>query len=156
MAPANSKTGARNFWINFQLAAWAEQDSRGRGFDSSAGFVLPNGALLSPDAAWISHSRLDSISPLDEDTFFHLCPDFVIELKSPSDRLRVLRGKMDQWIANGTQLGWLIDPDTRSVEVYRPGSAPELVVDPPSVAGEGPVAGFVLPLGQRLWEPLKR
>lgn len=156
MAPANSKTGARNFWINFQLASWAEQDGRGRGFDSSAGFVLPNGALLSPDAAWITHLRLDSINPLDQDTFFHLCPDFVIELKSPSDRLAVLRRKMDQWISNGAQLAWLLDPATRSVEVYRPGSSPEIFVDPPSVAGEGPAAGFVLTLGQRLWEPLVR
>jgi len=156
MAPANSKTGARNSWINLQLGAWAEREGRGRVFDSSAGFVLPSGALLSPDAAWIAHERIDAIDPANQDSFLRLCPDFLIELRSPSDRLAPLREKMKEWIGNGAQLGWLIDPETRSVEIYRPGRAPEILVDPPSVAGVGPVAGFVLPLGQRLWEPFVR
>ncbi len=156
MAPANSKTGARNSWINLQLGAWAEREGRGRVFDSSAGFVLPSGALLSPDAAWIAHERIDAIDPANQDSFLRLCPDFLIELRSPSDRLAPLREKMKEWIGNGAQLGWLIDPETRSVEIYRPGRAPEILVDPPSVAGEGPVVGFVLPLGRRLWEPFVR
>jgi len=156
MAPASLKTGARNARIVQQLANWAEGDGRGFVFDSSAGFVLPSGALLSPDAAWIPHPRLDAIDPASQDKFPRLCPDFVIELRSPSDRLAPLREKMKEWIGNGAQLGWLIDPETRSVEIYRPGRAQEILLDPPSVAGEDPVAGFVLLLGQRLWEPFVR
>ena len=156
MAPASLKTGARNARIVQQLANWAEGDGRGFVFDSSAGFVLPNGALLSPDAAWIAHPRIDAIDASNQDSFLRLCPDFVIELRSPSDRLGDLRKKMNEWIDNGAQLGWLIDPETRSVEVYCSGRVPEILVDPPSVAGVGPVAGFVLPLGQRLWEPFVR
>ena len=156
MAAASTKTGARNARIVRQLDAWAEEDGRGCVVDSSAGFVLPNGALLSPDAAWIAQERIASVDSSNPEIFLRICPDFVIELRSPSDRLADLRKKMNEWIDNGAQLGWLIDPETRSVEIYRSGRAPEILVDPPSVAGEDPVAGFVLPLGQRLWEPFVR
>jgi Uma2 family endonuclease len=156
MAPANTKTGVRNARIVSQLDVWAEQDGRGYVADSSSGFVLPSGAILSPDAAWIANECIDNIEPAEQDKFLRICPDFVIELKSISDRLPELREKMKEWIANGAQLGWLIEPKTRSVEVYRPGREPEVLVDPPSVTGEGPVAGFVLVLGQRFWEPFVR
>lgn len=156
MALADANTSVRNARIHRYVGDWSEQDRKGCAFDSSAGFVLPNGALLAADAAWIAFERIDAIDPANQNTFLRLCPDFVIELKAASERLTVLREKMNEWIGNGAQLGWLIDPTTRSVEIYRPGRAPEILVDPPSVAGEGPVAGFVLTLGQRLWEPLVR
>jgi Uma2 family endonuclease len=153
MPPNYSLTGVRNQEIGFQLRMWAKRDGRGVVSDASAGFVLPNGARRSPDAAWIAKSRLQSLDKRSLEGFWHFCPDFVIELRSHYDRLRVLRDKMQEWIANGAQLAWLIDAERRAVEVYGPGREPEIRVDVMSVAGEGPIEGFVLELGP-VWEPL--
>ena len=151
--PTFSFTGARNNQIGRQLGAWAEQDGRGIACDSSTGFVLPNGARRSPDAAWILRSRVQQLAPDQQRGYWHLCPDFVIELRSESDRLRPLRKKMDEWLASGAQLGWLIDPDTRTVEIYRPGHEPRVVAGLSEVTGEAPVSGFSLNL-VRVWDPL--
>lgn len=151
--PTHSLTGTRNTRILAQLEAWAHKDGRGTETGSSDGFVLPNGARRSPDAAWTSNVRLRQLTQASLNGFWHLSPDFVIELKSDSDRLPVLRKKMAEWIANGTQLGWLINPDIRTVEVYRPGREPEVLTAVDSVRGEGPVDGFVLDL-RRIWNPL--
>ena len=152
MPPNFSLTGIRNQEIVGQLYQWASRDGRGVGVDSSTGFVLPNGARRSTDAGWILKQRLQHLSPESLEQYWHLCPDFVIELRSHSDRLRVLREKMEEWVANGAQLGWLIDPETRTVEVFRPNAAPE-IVSSDSISGEGPVEGFVLHL-PRVWDPL--
>jgi len=107
-----------------------------------------------PDAAWIDKGRLQGLDKKSlEKAFWHFCPDFVIELRSHFDRLPVLRGKMQEWMANGAQLGWLIDAERRAVEVYGPGREPEIRVDVISIAGEGPIEGFVLELGP-VWDPL--
>jgi Uma2 family endonuclease len=148
MAPTQFLIGARNSAIGASLYLWAQQDGRGVAFDSSTGFVLPNGARRSPDASWVLRSR---IAP-GKDGFLHLCPDFVIELKSSSDRLGKLKEKMREYMANGAQLGWLINPDNRSVIIYRPGVEPEVRRDIDSVAGEGPVATFTLDL-TFIWKP---
>ena len=154
MPPNYSLTGVRNQKITFQLEAWAVKDARGIVSDASAGFVLPNGARRSPDAAWIDKSRLQGLDKKSlEKAFWHFCPDFVIELRSHFDRLPVLRRKMQEWMANGAQLGWLIDAERRAVEVYGPGREPEIRVDVISVAGEGPIEGFVLDLAP-VWDPL--
>ena len=129
------------------------RDGRGFASDSSSGFVLPNGARRSPDAAWTLKTRIASLDPAIREKFWHICPDFVIELRSSTDRHRALRDKMHEYLANGAQLGWLIDPDRRSVEVYRPGGEVETRTDIDSIAGEGPVAGFVLDLSF-VWSPL--
>lgn len=113
MAPKHYSTGLRNQRINTRLALWAEQDSRGSTADSSTGFVLPNGARRSPDASWILKSRVDQAAQGDDDQFLHLCPDFVIELRSATDRLPALRLKLQEYLANGAQLGWLIQPRQR-------------------------------------------
>ena len=147
-----SLTGARNCEICRQLGNWVIQDATGIVSDSSTGFVLPNGARRSPDAAWTTKLAIRQLSPESLAGYWHLCPAFVIELRSQSDRLRVLREKMQEYIANGAQLAWLIDPETRSVEVYRHHREPELLQDPETVAGEGPVAGFVLDL-RPVWDP---
>lgn len=151
MPPNYSLTGARNQEIGRQLSNWALR-SQGVATDSSTGFVLPNGARRSPDAAWTSRVRLGQLTPDELSRYWHLCPDFVIELRSSFDRLPVLRDKMAEWLENGAQLAWLIDPESRTVEVYRPGRELQIVAGD-SVPGEGPVEGFVLQL-RRVWDPL--
>ncbi len=153
--PNYSLTGTRNSKITKQLETWAEVDARGATSDSSTGFVLPSGARRSPDAAWTSNAKLDLLSAESLEGYWHLCPDFVIELKSKTDRIRTLREKMQEWIANGASLAWLIDPETESVEVYRPDQEPEMFLKVDAVVGEGPVDGFTLDL-KPVWHPLAR
>jgi Uma2 family endonuclease len=153
MPPNYSLTGLRNREIVSQLDRWASQDRRGVVGDSSTGFVLPNGARRSPDASWTAKTEIARLSKESLEGFWHLCPAFVIELRSHWDRLPVLRAKMREYIANGARLGWMIDPETRTVEVYRPDREPESLASVDSVSGEGPVAGFVLSLGA-VWDPL--
>jgi len=151
MPPAFSLTSARNLKIGAQLGNWAEHDSTGITTDATAGFVLPNGARRSPDAAWTLKTRL----PENLEGYWHLSPDFVIELRSDSDRLPTLRAKMREWIENGTKLAWLIDRDRRAVEVYRPGQEAEILEGIDKIAGEAPVAGFELDL-RHIWNPIAR
>ena len=148
MEPTCFFSGARNSEVDFQLRSWAKKDGRGIVCDSSTGLVLANGARRSPDASWTLKSRITR-----REGFLHLCPDFVIELKSPSDRTRTLRAKMAEYMANGAQLGWLIDAEKRTVSVYRPEREPETLTGVESLAGEGPVAGFVLDLAA-VWDPM--
>jgi Uma2 family endonuclease len=153
MPPTYSLTGARNARISGQPYAWAEQDGRGIATDSSTGFRLPNGARRSPDAAWTLKSRIAELDSASQRRFWHLCPDFVIELRSAADRPRILNDKMLEYLANGAELGWLIDPDHRSVAIYRQDSQPETVTSIDSITGEGSVASFVLDLSF-VWNPL--
>src|ERR1035438_3868103 len=146
-------TGARNNEISAQLHNWARQDKRGVAFDSSAGWLLPNTARRSPDAAWIFKQRIRDLYPAAFSRYWPVCPNFVIELRSQTDRIRVLRDKMEEWPANGAQLAWLIDAKARSVEIYRPGFEAETRSGVSSVAGEGPLDGFVLDLAP-VWDPL--
>jgi Uma2 family endonuclease len=155
MAPTALLSSIRNSHICGQLDLWAKTDGRGFAFESTAGFVLPNGARRSPDASWAPKTRLETLDPNDEDSFSHFCPDFVIELRSASDRLPKLKAKMHEYLANGAQLGWLIDPKSRSVTIFRPATEPETQTDLSSISGEGPVAGFILDL-DFIWNPLGR
>lgn len=152
MPPTKTLTGARNLKILVQLGNWADRDGRGIATDSSTGFVLPNGARRSPDAAWTSKVEIAQLTRQSREGFWHLCPAFAIELRSQSDRIRTLRAKMTEYIANGAQLAWLIDPETRTVEIYRPAREPEIIENAESVAGEGPVKGFLLDL-RPVWDP---
>jgi len=153
MPPAGFETGDRNSELIRQLRNWALDDRRGRVFDSNTEYLLPNGAAYAPDASWVLQSRLDRLTRDEKRKFPHLCPDFVIELMSPSDRLAKVKAKMGEWTANGAQLGWLLDPDHRTVYIYRPGREPEQLVNPERLAGEGPVLGFVLELAG-IWAEL--
>jgi Uma2 family endonuclease len=153
MPPTFSLTSIRNREITSQLDRWASQDCRGLVGESSGGFVLPSGARRSPDASWIAKDAIRQLDQKSLQGYWHLCPAFVIELRSHSDRLAVLRAKMQEYIANGAQLGWLIDADARTVEVYWPDRQSESLVGVDSVAGEGPVEGFVLDL-RTVWDPL--
>lgn len=151
--PAFTLASIRNREILGQLDGWARLDRSGIVCDSSGGFVLPNGARRSPDASWVPRVDIGRLEKESLEGYWHLCPAFAIELRSHSDRIRVLRGKMREYIENGARLGWLIDPETRSVEIYRPDREPEVLAGIESIAGEGPVAGFVLDL-LPVWEPL--
>jgi len=153
MAPTRFLTGASNSDVDAQLNYWAKRDRRGVVCDSSTGFVLPNGARRSPDASWTLKSRVKKVGAREKKGFLHLCPDFVIEIKSHSDRMRTVHAKMREYLANGAQLGWLIDPENRSVEIYRPDGQVESRTSITKLKGEGPVAGFVLDLTY-VWDPL--
>ena len=148
------RTGVRNSRITRQVDEWAEADGRGLACDSSTGFVLPNGARRSPDAAWVLVSRIKEMDEASQERFLHLGPDFVIELQSASDRSKVLDAKMREWMENGAKLGWLIDPESRSVTIYRADGTDEKRTNIDSIAGEGLMEGFVLDL-TRVWNPQK-
>lgn len=143
MSPTGSKTGWRNSKLNQRLANWAEQDGTGLAFDSSTGFTLPNGAKRSPDAAWVRRERWEALSEAQQEGLAPLCPDFVVELRSPDDRLTALQEKMEEYITNGAQLGWLMDPRTRQVYIYRPQSIVEVLETPPILSGDPVLPGFV-------------
>jgi Uma2 family endonuclease len=130
------------------LGNWADEDGRGECFDSSTGFEQPDTAVLSPDAAWASFGRIKAAEKDGHE--LPMCPEFVIELRSKTDSLVPSREKMVRWIQYGAELGWLIDPSRKTVEIYRPGQAMEEQVGHSAVYGEGPVGGFVLELG-KVW-----
>ena len=150
MSPAGSETGNRNFKLIQQLANWSDRDSSGIGFDSSAGFVLPNGATRSPDASWIKLTRWNALSAEQKAKFAPICPDFVAELRSPSDNLKMLQDKMQEYIDNGASLGWLIDRTTRQVYIYRPDSEAKGLDNPQTICGNPVLSGFVLDLA-KIW-----
>jgi len=151
--PAGGESDSRNASAIAGLVLWARMDGRGKAFGSSVQFLLPDGSGLSPDAAWVSKDRLARLSKEERRQFLRLVPEFIIEVMSPSDRLAAAQKKMGLWTANGVELGWLIDGDARRVYVYRGSSEPRLAAGVESIAGEGPVEGFVLQLGE-IWEGL--
>lgn len=153
MTPAGWGSGHRSAEILRALTAWAGVDGTGLVSDSSAGFLLPNGAMRSPDASWVLRSRLAAVSPEDREKFLPLSPDFVVELRSPSDRLPDLQAKMEEYRQDGVRLGWLVDPQERAVHVYRPGQDVEVLEDPSEVSGDPELPGFVLDLGP-VWAPI--
>jgi len=150
MPPAGGGTGQRNAELTMQLRLWAKQDGEGTTFDSSTGYRLPNGAVRSPDASWVRHARLNALSPEQREKFLPLCPDFVIELRSPTDRLSALQEKMQEYLDNGARLGWLIDPAQRRVYVYRPQAPVQTLEDPEAISGDPVLAGFALNL-REVW-----
>ena len=143
-------TGSGNAEIGAQLHSWWRTLRRGRVFDSSAGFFLPDGSMFNPDAAYIGPEKLATLSRRELERLPHICPDFIIELLSRTDSLHAAKEKMESWIANGTSLAWLVDPYRRNVLVYRPNSPVEIFAGS-SIQGEGPVAGFTLDLNE-VWQ----
>ncbi len=148
--PTQSATSGRNSELHGQLYIWAREDGTGKTFESSGGFTLPNGAVLSPDASWMLLSRWEALTEAERDRFAPISPDFVIELRSPSDRLIVVQAKMVEYMENGVRLGWLIDPETRRVYVYRPDRPVEILEEPDIVSGYPVLPGFVLDL-RAIW-----
>jgi Uma2 family endonuclease len=150
MSPTFSDTGNRNFSLAVQVGIWAEQDGTGIGFDSSTGFTLPNGATRSPDVAWIKGDRWNTLTADQKASFAPICPDFVIELRSASDALTTLQDKMQEYIDNGAQLGFLIDRQHRTVHCYRPHQLPELLTEPETVSGDPELPGLKLQMA-KIW-----
>jgi Uma2 family endonuclease len=150
MPPAGGETGNREIEVAFQLQGWAKRDGTGVAFSASTGFLLPNGAMRAADGAWAPRARWEALTPEARKGFLPFCPDFVVELRSPSDRLRNLQDKLAEWIANGARLGWLIDREPRHVYVYRP-DAPVERLDAPDTLSASPVLpGFALDL-REVW-----
>ena len=145
-APTGGETGARSGLLFAALYRWAEQDGTGVAFDSSTGFELPNGAVRSPDAAWVRRGRLAQLPPEAKEGFLPLCPDFVIELLSPSDSRAALQRKMEEYRGNGARLGWLIDAARRQVTIYGGDGTLEQRTGPGVVTGEAVLPGFSLDL----------
>lgn len=144
MTPVNSDGGWLENEVNLELGIWARRDGRGRSFGPTAGFTLPDTSVRAADAAWVSLSRWQALTRDQQQTYAPICPEFVIEIRSRTDRLPPLEAKMEMWIANGTELAWLIDPQRKVVAIYRPGNTPEVLQEPTSVQGTGPMAGFEL------------
>ena len=150
MPPANPASGLQNGSLSGELYIWSKQDGTGLFFDSSAGFTFQNGAMRAPDASWILRERWDAVPDDDKLRFSHIAPDFVVELRSPSDTVAMLQAKMAEYIQNGVQLGWLIDPFLKQVHIYRSGQPVEVLDGPEIVSGDPVLPGFVLNL-QEIW-----
>ena len=150
MPPTGGETGNKNAGIVAQLWVWNNRDNLGKVFDSSTGFILPNGANRSPDASWIPLTIWDGLTEDEKQRFLPLCPDFAVELLSPSDNLAKTQEKMREYIDNGMVLGWLINPVQQQVEIYRQRKPVEVLDSPNSLSGENILPGLVLDL-QPVW-----
>jgi Uma2 family endonuclease len=151
MPPTGGNTGRRNLNLGYQIYAWNEKYQLGVAFDSSTAFHLPNGAVRSPDVAWIRRERWESLTPEEQDDFSPICPDFVIELRSKTDLMKTLREKMQEYLENGLKLGWLIDPKSKIVEIYRENQEVEVLHNPTHLSGDNILPDFVLNL-QKVFE----
>jgi Uma2 family endonuclease len=152
MSPTGGTAGGKNFNLYLDLGIWNRQTKLGKSFDSSTIFVLPNGARRSPDVSWIKLERWNQLNQAQQDGFPPLAPDFIIELVSPSDlknqRYEDLQAKMQEYLDNGVTLGWLIEPDTKTVEIYRSQQQVEILNSPQTLSGENVLPGFILDLSE--------
>ncbi len=146
MPPTGSNTGRRNSDLIAQLVIWNKSFKLGIVFDSSTGFRLPKGSTRSPDASWVEKSRWDSLTEKEQDGYAPICPDFAVELRSPTDNLKRLQDKMIEYLDNGLLLGWLIDPSDKKVEIYRKQQEKEILNNPVNLSGEKVLSGFILDL----------
>jgi Uma2 family endonuclease len=150
MPPTTSETGRKNFNLVVEFGIWAKTDKTGVGFDSSSGFTLPNGAKRSPDVSWIRRERWNALTDAQKNKFAPICPDFVVELRSKTDLLKDLQDKMQEYIENGAELGWLIDATSKKIYVYRPDEAVETLDNPEKISGEPLLRNFELDL-KEIW-----
>lgn len=151
MPPSGGESSYRSSTVSGFLFIWSRQDDTGITFDANGGFVLPNGATRSPDASWLLRSRWEALTREDRQKFPPLCPDFVVEVLSPTDSLPETRDKMQEWIDNGARLGWLINSRRKQVEIYRPGQEPQVLDNPMALSRDDVLVGFVLDL-KEIWE----
>ncbi len=151
MTPVGGRTGNQEGYLFRELDLWVEREGRGIAFSSNTGFSLPDGSMRAPDAAWLSTQKWERLDLEQRRKYIPFCPEFVIELRSPTDRVPDMDSRMREWLAIGAELGWMIDPIRKLAMVYRPEREPETLLRPEYLEGEGPVAGFRLRM-QRLWE----
>lgn len=151
MLPTGGRTGNFNSEITADFVFWNRISNLGKVFDSSTGFILPNGAVRSPDVAWVRLERWEALTPEQQSQFPPLCPDFVLELRSPTDSLTDLQAKMQEYISNGAQLGWLINRQAQQVEIYTSTRQVQRLQAPQSISGDPVLPGFVLNLAW-LWK----
>lgn len=152
VTPHGAETSNRNARVIAQVVVWAdEHEDLGLAFDSDTEFNLPNGGSRSPNAAWISRERWEALTDREREVFPPICPDFVIELRSPTDRLKPLQDKMQEYLNSGLRLGWLINRQDKQVEVYRAGREKEVLRSPATLSGEDVLPGFVLKL-EKIWQ----
>lgn len=144
MPPTGGETGKRNATLTSRFVVWNEATGQGEVFDSSTGFKLPNGAERSPGVAWVKQERWEALPEATREKFPPIAPDFVLELMSPSDSLEAAQTKMQEYLANGVRLGWLINRKQRKVEIYRQGQPAEILESPHELRGEAVLVGFVL------------
>jgi|SRR5436190_2636954 Uma2 family endonuclease len=155
MAPAGGSSSRGNAELAYLFEQWSRVDRTGKIFDSSGGFKLPNGATRSPDISWVREERLNRLTNEEWEKFLPLCPDFVLELRSPSDPIGVIKEKMVEYLENGALLGWLLDPLKKQVHVYRPDAAPEILDSPQKLSGEPVLKGFELKVPE-IWAAMQR
>ncbi len=151
MPPVGSESSGRNAALTAQLYFWAKADGRGKAFDATGGFELPNGAIRNPDAAWLRLDKWNSIPRQARRRFATVCPDFVIELRSETDRLPALQEKMAEYVANGAILGFLIDPLAGKIHCYRPNREPEILEGSSCLSAEPEMPGLVFDLAD-IWQ----
>lgn len=150
MSPTGSETGGINFDLIADFAIWVRKNGTGKGFDSSTGFILPNGAKRSPDLSWIKLEKWNAVPAEKRNKFAPICPDFVVEIRSASDSLKKLQAKMAEYIENGASLGWLIDVHDRKVYIYQQNTEVQVLDNPNEVSGEPLLKGFILPMQEIL------
>ena len=150
MTPSGGEGGNLEGYIFRELDLWVERTGLGFAFNASVCFRLPDKSLRMPDAAWVTLDRWNALSKSQKRKFPPFCPDFVVEVRSPSDRVKTVEAKMDVWMRNGAQLAWLIDPIRKLAVVYRPGQQPATLHRPEVIEGEGPITGFRLEM-ERFW-----
>lgn len=151
MTPVGGKTGNKEGYLFRELDLWVEREGRGIAFNSNTGFILPDGAMRLPDLAWLSSGKWQALTGKQQEGFIPACPEFVVELRSPSDRASLVEERMEFWMEQGALLGWLIDPQRQLAMVYRPAREPEILLKPEFLDGEGVLTGFRLKM-QRFWE----
>ncbi|HSH02345.1 MAG TPA: Uma2 family endonuclease [Anaerolineae bacterium] len=151
MAPTGGESSRRNFKLITHFGQWAEKDNRGIAFDSSGGFILPNGAIRSPDLAWVRRERLQSLTATQKQRFLPLAPDFVVEIRSPSDNLATLQEKMLEYITNGVLLGWLLDPTNQTTYIYQPATSVQTVTGNQELSASNLLPNYTLPL-TTIWD----
>jgi Uma2 family endonuclease len=149
-APTGLEGSWRNSIICHHLTDWALKDGTGVALDATGGYTLPNGAVRAPDASWMPRERWEAIPKEERAKFAHTCPDFAVELMSPSNTLAELHAKMTEYLANGVQLGWLIDPYETRVYIYRPGQPSETLENPATISGDPVLPGFVFNVSE-IW-----
>ena len=146
MSPTGGETGNKNAELTGEFIIWNRQKKQGKVFDSSTGFKLPNGAIRSPDVAWVRLETWEQLPPQARQTFPNLAPDFILELKSATDRLSTLQAKLQEYVENGVKLAWLINPEEKQVEIYRQGKEKEVLENPTTLSGENILEDFCLDL----------